>query len=332
MHREEDIMKRGLLAIVLLTASAPSGAQAMEYKGLCEASAGAFLDATHFAVASDETNTLQIYERGKPEPIGPGVDMEDFTGFDKSDLEGAAAIGDRVYWISSHSFNSKGEDKKKRKVFFATKVVTENGKPTLKPFGKVITSLRDGIAAAAGAQPAELNIEALSATPQRGLLIGLRQPLREIRNEKNEIIRKEAIVVALDNPEDVVSDDPSVADEKKKPKFGTKLITLDLKGRALRSMDLIGTNPALYIIVAGPVEDGPGFALFRWNGPGTDPTEIKDGPDLTALTPEGAMAVPNTKLVQLLSDDGRVDGVKCDDENDPPDKRKFRSIDVTIKP
>ncbi len=324
-------MKHGLLAVVLLTAGAASGARAMEYKGLCEASAGAFLDATHFAVASDETNTLQIYERGKPEPIGPGVPMENFTGFDKSDLEGAAAIGDRIYWISSHSFNSDGEDKKKRKVFFATKIVTEAGKPTLKPSGKVITSLRDGIAAAAGAQPAELNIEALSATPQRGLLIGLRQPLQEIKNKKNKIIRKDAIVVPLDNPEDVVSDDSSVADAKKKPKFGKKL-TLDLKGRALRSMDLIRINPALYIIVAGPVEDGPGFALFRWNGPGTGPTEIKDGPDLTALTPEGAMAVPNTELVQLLSDDGRVNGVKCDDENDPPEKRKFRSIDVTIKP
>ena len=38
----------------------------------CEASAGAFIDGTHFAVASDETNRLQIYERGKPEPIGNG--------------------------------------------------------------------------------------------------------------------------------------------------------------------------------------------------------------------------------------------------------------------
>jgi hypothetical protein len=85
----------------------------MDCKGLCEASAGAFLDATHFAVASDETNTLQIYERGKPDPIGKGVDMKGFTGFDKSDLEGAAAIGDRIYWISSHSFNSSGEDKEK---------------------------------------------------------------------------------------------------------------------------------------------------------------------------------------------------------------------------
>jgi hypothetical protein len=315
---EEDMVKHGWLAVALLAACAASGARAMEYKGLCEASAGAFLDATHFAVASDETNTLQIYERGKPDPIGKGVDMEDFTGFDKSDLEGAAAIGDRVYWISSHSFNSSGEDKKKRKVFFATQIVLDNGKPTLKGTGKPATSLRKPIADAAGAKASDLNIEALAATPERGLLIGLRSPLREVDGVNR------AIVVPFNNPATVVE---SGAD----PELGTAL-TLKLGGRALRSMDLIGINPTRYIIVAGPVADGPGFALFRWDGKGSDPEEITDGPDLTGLTPEGAMAVPGQNLVQLLSDDGKVNGVKCDDENDPPEKRKFRSIDVTVKP
>jgi hypothetical protein len=315
---EEDTMKHGLLAVALLAAGAASGARAMEYKGLCEASAGAFLDATHCAVASDETNTLHIYERGKPDPIGKGVDMEDFTGFDKSDLEGAAAIGDRVYWISSHSFSKKNKDKAERKVFFATKIVMENGKPTLEPTGKPVTSLRDGIAAAAGAQPGELNIEALSATPERGLLVGLRSPLRKVDGAN------QAIVVPFKNPADVI-------DNGAAPNLDT-VFTLKLNGRALRSMDLIATSPARYIIVAGPVADGPGFALFRWDGPGTDPEEITGGPDLTGLTPEGAMAVPGTELVQLLSDDGEVNGIKCDDEKDPPEKRKFRSIDVTVKP
>src|SRR5213592_1577343 len=67
-------------------------ARAFEYNGLCEASAGVFVDAKHFVVASDETNRLQLYERGKADPIGSGIDMEAFTSFDKSDLEAAAAI------------------------------------------------------------------------------------------------------------------------------------------------------------------------------------------------------------------------------------------------
>ena len=307
-------MKRGLLVVALLATCAASGARAMEYKGLCEASAGAFLDATHFAVASDETNTLQIYERGKPDPIGTGVDMEDFAGFDKSDLEGAAAIGDRVYWISSHSFNKKGKDKAERKVFFATRIGKADGKPTLEGVGSPAASLRDAIAKAAGAQPGELNIEALAATPEDGLLIGLRSPLRKVGGGN------EAIVVPFNNP-------AAVVDKGTAPDLGPAF-TLKLGGRALRSMDLIGINPSRYIIVAGPVADVSGFALFRWKGKGFDPEEITDGPDLTGLTLEGAMAVPGQNLVQLLSDDAEVSGVKCDDEDDPPEKRKFRSIDV----
>src|SRR5262245_51765808 len=112
------MMTGRLISASLLVTFAVSATSAMEYKGLCEASAGAFIDSTRFVVASDETNRLQIYERGKPDPIGSGFDMKPFTLFDKSDLEGAAAIGDRIYWISSHSFNSDHEDKAKRKVFF----------------------------------------------------------------------------------------------------------------------------------------------------------------------------------------------------------------------
>jgi hypothetical protein len=145
----------------------------MEYLGICETSAGAFIDNKHFVVASDETNRLQIYERGKPAPLANGVDMAGFTGFNKSDLEGAARIGDRIYWISSHSFNSKGKDIGKRKVFFATKIALAAGKPrTVIGVGKPFKSLRDPLATAAGVKPSELNIEALAATPEGGLLIG----------------------------------------------------------------------------------------------------------------------------------------------------------------
>src|SRR5687768_14475336 len=92
------------------------------FSGLCEASAGAPLGHGYFAVASDETNELRIYRNGTPDPIRR-VDMEGFTGFDKSDLEAAAIINSRVYWISSHSRNSDGEEKPKRQILFATAIV-----------------------------------------------------------------------------------------------------------------------------------------------------------------------------------------------------------------
>lgn len=302
-------MSRGQLpAAVLIAAFTASGAGAVEYGGLCEASAGVFIDASHFAVASDETNRLQIYERGKPQPIGQGIDMEAFTSFDKSDLEAAAVIGDRVYWMSSHSFNGKGEDKSKRKVFFATKIVRAGGKPTLEAVGRPVKSLRDPLAKAALVKPEEMNIEALAATPEGGLLIGLRAPLRN----------GNALVIPFNNPRAVV-DSPGTA-----PEFG-QAIEVKLGNRGFRSMETLGGGAAGYAIVAGPVSDSPdGFALFRWSGPGPDPVEVK-GVNLTGIRPEAAMSVPGQNLLQLLSDDGDV----CSDEKDPVSKRRFRSVDVT---
>lgn len=300
-------MSRGLLSKAMVFAAVVvSDAGAAEYKGICEASAGAFIDRVHFVVASDETNKLQIYQRGKAEPIGAGIDMEGFTSFDKSDLEAAAAIGDRVYWISSHSFNSQGEDKHKRKVFFATRIVQVDGKPTLESVGKLVKSLRDPLAKAAGVNPAEMNVEALAATPEGGLLIGLRAPLR---NGK-------ALVVPFKNPKAVV-DEPNTP-----PEFG-EAVPVKLVDRGFRSMETLESGK--YAIIAGPVSDSAeGFALFRWSGPGTDPVKV-DGADLTGIKPEAAMSVPGQNLLQLLSDDGDI----CSDEDDPTSKRRFRSTDVT---
>ncbi len=70
-------------------------------------------------------------------------------------------------------------------------------------------------------------------------------------------------------------------------------------------------------------DQAEGFAFFRWAGPGTKPSKI-DTLKVTGIRPEAAMAVPGQDLVQLLSDDGDV----CSDENDPPAKRRFRSVDV----
>jgi Protein of unknown function (DUF3616) len=313
MDRIDTIVRALLPNAILLVAFAVSGARAAdvtEYKGICEASAGAFIDNTHFAVASDETNALRIYERGKPDPVR-SVDMEAFTSFDKSDLEGAAVIGDRVYWISSHSFNSHGEDKPKRKIFFATKIEQANGKPTLVGVGHPVRSLRDPLAKAAGVKPEEMNIEALAATPEGGLLIGLRAPLRN----------GEALVVRFKNPAAVV-DDAAVM-----PEFDPAVAVKKMDGRGFRSMEQLGSGAAQYVIVAGPVSDSADeFAVFRWSGPGTDPVKV-EGLNLTGLKPEAAMAVPGQNVVQLLSDDGDI-CIGSDDEPDPQNKRKFRSVDV----
>lgn len=300
-------MRVVLATLSLFAGLASAQAQTMEYRGLCEASAATFIDDVHFVVASDDTNTLQIYERGKPDPLGSGIDMRDFTSFKKSDLEGAAGIGDRVYWISSHSLNKHNEDKAERKLFFAARVEKKNGKPTLVGTGKAIKTLRDPIARAAQVDPKDLNIEALAATPEGGLLIGLRQPLRNGR----------ALLIPFKNPAAVIDHDAP-------PEFGAA-ISLDLKGGGFRSMDLIGSGPTRYAIVAGPVADSPdGFKLFRWNGGTEAPVEVRSLV-FERFKPEALMLVPGKPLLQLLSDDGDY----CE-ETDPANKRKFKSVDIAI--
>jgi hypothetical protein len=293
------------LTLGLSQAHAQTRPQVVEYKGLCEASAGSFVDSDHFVVASDETNKLQLYRRGNPAPIGAGFDMEPFTSFDKSDLEAVALVGERIYWMSSHSFNKDKEDKKKRKIFFATRSTMQDGKPVLASVGKpIIATLRDPLIAAIGVQASELNIEGMAATPADGLLIGLRGPLSA---------KKEALLVAFRNP-------AAVVDNGAAPQFD-RVDPLDLEGRGIRSIDLISRDPERYLIIAGPVVDADsGFAVFSWDGPGKKPTKLDVA--IGNIKPEAAMAVPGQKIVQLLSDD--------DDDCEQPEKRRFRSVDIKV--
>jgi len=298
---------RTIYCIVALAVSIVSASgETLEYKGVCEASAGAYVDNDHFLVASDETNILRLYKRGGPEPVG-AVNLEAFTGFDKSDLEGAAKIGDRVYWISSHSFNSSNEDKKKRRVFFATKTVFAGGVPSTVGVGKAITSLRDGLASAANAAPKDLNVEGLAATPEGGLLIGLRSPLRN----------GNAIVVPLNNAAAVV--------EGGSPLWG-KSIDVNLDGRGIRSMELILGQKPHYLIMAGTLKDsGEEFKIYKWSGPGSAPERL-DGINLKGIKPEGMMQIPATGKLHLISDDGDI----CSDEAGPEGGRRFRSIEIEL--
>src|SRR5687768_103470 len=153
-----------------------------EYRLLCDASAGFALDENHFVVANDELNILRIYRRGQPDPVGEPIPLYAFldTAADKeSDIEGAAAIGNRIYWISSHGRNSSGERQKRRLRFFATDIQPGAEGPSVKETGTAYKDLLDNLLAAPQLQPYGLksaaekapeaeggfNIEGLAATP-----------------------------------------------------------------------------------------------------------------------------------------------------------------------
>ena len=293
----------GIIAIFLAAPSASADTVMTEYKGVCEASAGSYVDNDHFLIASDESNVLRMYKRGAPAPVA-NLDLQKFTGFDKSDLEGAAKIGDRIYWISSHSFNSKGKDREKRRVFFATKTTMVNGVLQTEGVGTAITTLRNGIASAAQVAEKDINIEGLAATPDGGLLLGLRAPIRG----------GNALVVLLANPAAVVEGAAAVWGPVRE---------IDLEGRGIRSMELIPGARSGYLIMAGPqIDSNEEFKLFRWSGGGPE-AERLDGINLKGIKPEGMMQVPGGTRWQLASDDGDV----CSDDDSA---KRFRIVEIEI--
>ena len=302
-------------------------AQEFVYRGMCDASAAVALDADHFVVADDEQNTLSVYRRGKQAPVGT-VPLSKFLGTkegQESDLEGAAELDGRIYWIASHGRNSKGKAREERHRLFATERVPGSTPPTLRTFGAPYVHLLDDLTTAetlkafgleaasqrAAEAPDGLNIEGLAATPDHRLLIGFRNPIPGGR----------ALIVRLENPDEVVTSGA-------RARLGAAS-QLDLGGRGIRSIERVGD---VYFIVAGPPADMGTFALYRWSGQAGEAALPMPGTVLGTLRPEALFAVPNTRRLQILSDDGGIvtNGVACKDR--PVAERSFRSITIESPP
>jgi len=309
-HRPVRTRIAGIVALALAVAPFARAQTGLTiYRGMCDASAAIALDTAHFVVANDERNTLIIYRIGDPAP-GVRLDLSGFLGTktDKeSDLEGAAQIGDRIYWISSHGRNSKGDEQPRRYRFFATDIKRGANPPTVAPVGQpyqaLLTDLKAAAALAkydftnAATKPPEadggLNIEGLAATEDGKLMIGFRNPLSAAGR---------AIVVILDNPDELIAGKPA--------RFGAPMEP-DLGRRGIRSMERVGTD---YLIIGGRTGDTGDFVLFRWSG---KPAEIPAPVPTVALAPlraEALFAIPGGDRVGILSDDGGIDNCK----NRPP--------------
>jgi hypothetical protein len=302
----------------LWAGSAHAGDALISYEGPCDASAAVAISQDEFAVANDENSVLFTYRFGVPKAVG-SLDLTRFLDTKKNqeaDIEGAAAIGSRIYWISSHSRNSKGKEQQSRYRLFATDLRDGGLVPVGTPYEHLLHDLIKSAPlaqihlAAASKRAAEadggLNIEGLAATPEGQLLIGFRNPLPGER----------AIIVPLENPGEII--------DGGRAKLG-EAIELNLGRRGIRSIEWVDGR---YLIVAGPTADEGSFAVYRWSGKRGDSVE-PISVDLGSLRPEALFAVPNTAKVQLLSDDGGVvnAGVEC--KKLPAAKQTFRSLVVT---
>jgi len=296
------------------------------FRGMCDASAAVALGDDLFAVANDEDNTIRVYHSAQGGGPVASFDLSTFlrvdAKFPETDLEGAAWLGDRIFWMASHGRNHDGKFRASRDRFFATTLEKTGNSVRLVPVGKPYTSLlvdliRDPrlkafkLGAASMLPPKHrgaLNIEGLCATPDKHLLIGFRNP----------IPRGRALIVPLLNPNEVVTGSAAQLGEP---------MLLNLGGQGIRD---IGFWHGKYLIIGGSYEAEGVSQVYLWNGGSSQPQLLR-GIDLHDINPEAVVVYPDNPLsFQLLSDDGTqlMNGIPCKRLPNSMDKQ-FRGVWVT---
>ena len=266
-------MRIVLAGLTLLRLSACAGeiTRPAQYSGMADASAGVAVSSNLFVAASDEDNILRLYSSERGGAPLKEFDFNDFLELHgkslEADLEGAARIGDRAFWIGSHGRNRNGKQRLNRHRFFATDIRVVGGEVMLTAVGGPYKTLVEDLSREPGFQqfhleeaawraPKEsgaLNIEGLSATAEGHLLIGFRNP----------VPKGQALIIPLLNPNDVI--------EAKPARFGPA-IQLDLKGRGIRDLAYYGGE---YVIIGGASGSGGHFQLYRWAGGSAKPEPLK---------------------------------------------------------
>src|SRR5688500_10502422 len=294
---------------------------------MCDASAGIALSPTIFVAADDESNQLRTYSTLKPGPPIHGLELSVFLQIGKGkpeiDVEGAAQVGDMVYWITSHGRNKDGEVRLSRQRFFATRI-TGTDQPRLeisgRPYGNLLRDLvadpqlagfeLEDASEKAPKKKNALNIEGLCARPDGTLLIAFRNP----------VPKKQALLIPLLNAAELVMGSGARA------KFGPA-ITLSLDGNGVRDML---QHEGKYYMIAGARDGGKDFQLYRWDG-STAP-QILHQWEARTFNPEAILSVPGkSDEFLILSDDGSIKTAGQECKTFPEASRRFRAVLLKIQ-
>jgi hypothetical protein len=216
----------------------------------------------------------------------------------EADLEGAAQVGDTIFWIGSQGNNKKAKPRPRRRVLLATVVRTEGSTHSLEPVGRAYGLLRDDLLAAASLgsyglaeaatqapEPTGLNIEGFAPAGTGEFYLGFRSPRP---GDKALVVRFRA--------GDVLSNTSARASI-------VGATTLDLGGYGVRSMEPLGNGTIL--LAAGPSGDDGTTRLYEWTPAGSaapQPVTL-EGFD-SSMTIEGLAAAPDGQHVLLIADDG----------------------------
>jgi hypothetical protein len=270
--------------------------------GLYEPSAIQQLPDGRFLVAEDEKDSpfslLTLRPDGSTTVAPLAVDTEANSVGKLGDLEGLAADSSGfVYAITSHSRNSKGEEKKSREKLVRFRV---DGNQLVAP--RIVNDLKRALAArhpvlARAATITDIkadggfNIEALEfSMGQQQLMIGFRSPLDA----------GQALVAVIRNP-------AAMFEPGSLPDVAAELIRLDLDGQGLRGMSWI---PSLqgYLLISGPIaKEQTQFRLWFWSGQvNTKPrrAEVDGLPGFEHAEGVTPAVIDGKPRILIVSDDG----------------------------
>lgn len=127
--RKVGVMRKPTMLLIWMTAfplTSTAADRPLVFTGICDASAAAAVNSDLFVVANDEDNLLRFYRLSRPGSpvhvyeVGPHARKKRKSP--EMDIEGAARIGSRVFWISSHGRNADGEFAPNRHRLFALDV------------------------------------------------------------------------------------------------------------------------------------------------------------------------------------------------------------------
>ena len=296
------------------------------FRGTSDASATVALGRDKFIMADDEDNILRVYKLGGGSAPIYSYDTTAFLRITaehpEADIEGATVVGNRIYWITSHGRNRRGQMRPNRYRFFAASVRVEGGSISIEPVGRPYRWLAHELVTAehlsqlglgratrfsanglgrkelAKLAPKRegLNIEGLCASPDGGTIwIGFRNP----RPPLGAGGIPQALVVPLKNAALVV-------ERAHRPVFGKPLLW-DLGGLGIRSMEHSRYHQA-YFILAGPHNGQSRFALYRWSGQRDKQPVLVRQIDTaeTEFVPEALAVFDGSESLWLLSDDGSL--------------------------
>lgn len=322
-----------LLSSFPYAASADPRGTGRFHTGVSDASTGIAIDANYALIGDDENQVLRIFSRSNSGPAIAELSMDPFLGLTdfyddgrpkEVDIEGSTRVGDRIYWIGSHSHARDTDVRTNRARIFATDLSAAGTNSLLSFVGRYDFLKADLIAwdtnnqhgrganyfglAASGAEGIDpkdpsgigFNIEGLAMAPDNSTaFICFRAPLVPPTN------RVHALIVPVTNFANLaISGATPGAAQLGAP------IELNLGGRGIRSIE---GNANGYVMVAGPPGIASGTApsdyrFFTWRGLATDAPQ-EHSTVLNDVIPEGIVELPPfpwtaQSTFQLISDSG----------------------------